>query len=128
MSTDEPTNASTVPPGEAPGLVAPAKAVRLFGMLHGLAEELDGLPLDDRCRKSLVSSHRAALIETASGVSDALVDEMVRLHMAPLDPDATPDQIRVAEAQLLGWITGLIRAGGLVSGTPLDADPAQNKG
>ena len=103
-------------PGQETGLVAPTKAVRLLGMLHGLADELDGLPLDEQCRQSLVADHRAALIEMASTVSDVLVDEMVRLHMAPLAPDATAAQIRVAQSQLLGWVVGVVRTSGVIHG------------
>jgi hypothetical protein len=51
----------------------------------------------------------------ASTVSDALIEEMVQLHMAPLGPDASADEMRVARA-LLGWVTGLLGTGGVVIG------------
>jgi hypothetical protein len=37
-----------------------------------------------------------------------LIDELVDLGFAPLDPDATVAEIRVAQAQLFGWLNGLI--------------------
>jgi rubrerythrin len=90
--------------------LAPAKAVRLLGMLnHGL-DEMHRVTLDDSARRSLIASHRAALIEVASTLSDALIDELIALRFAPLEWDATVDEIRVAQAQLLGWVNGLILA------------------
>jgi hypothetical protein len=40
--------------------------------------------------------HRAALIEVACTVSDALIEELVALRAEPLDQDATADRIKVA--------------------------------
>jgi hypothetical protein len=112
-------------PGEEPGLVAPAKAVRLLSTLKGTLDELHRIPIDETTRLSLIASHQAALTEVASTVSDVLIDELVRLHMAPLEDDATADQIRVAQAQLLGWVIGLIQSGGLVDALPLPTTPPQ---
>jgi hypothetical protein len=106
----------------ADGLVSPVKVLRLSGLLEGLLDELDRAPVDEAARRSLVASYRAVLIEVASTVSEALVDEMERLHIAPLQRDATTEQIRLAEAQLLGWVKGLVASGGIASGGPLSAD------
>lgn len=92
------------------GLVAPDKALRLLCMLWDGLEELHRITVDDAARRGLIAAHRAALVEVASTVSDALIDELVDLRFAPLDPDATVSEIRVAEAQLFGWLNGLILA------------------
>ena len=91
-------------------LVAPAKAIRMLGVLHRTRDELRRADLDDKARHKVVEAHRATLIEVASTVSDALIDEMVALHIEPLAPGATLDQLRVAQAQLLGWVNGLVLA------------------
>lgn len=91
-------------------LVAPAKAIRMLGALRRTLEELEQVNLDDEARRRVVEAHRAALIEAASTVSDALIAEMVALHIEPLAPAATLDQLKVAKAQLLGWLNGLIVA------------------
>jgi len=92
------------------GLVAPAKAVRLLRALGAAVDELDSVDLDDGARHRLIAAHRAALVEVASTVSDALIDELIRLRVAPLDEDASVDELRVAQAQLLGWVNGAVLA------------------
>jgi Protein of unknown function (DUF2587) len=84
--------------------------MRLLGMLSDGFDELHRVTLDDSARRSLIAAHRAALIEVASTVSDVLIDELVALRFTPLGRDATVDEVRVAQAQLLGWINGLILA------------------
>lgn len=106
------------------GLVAPAKAVRLLSTLKDTLDELHRVPMDETTRRSMIASHQAALTEVASTVSDVLIDELVRLHIAPLDDDATAAQIRVAQAQLLGWVVGLIQSGGAVDAPPLPSAPS----
>jgi hypothetical protein len=113
---DQPGRASAVASAPAAategqdGLVAPAKALRLLCMLWDGLEELHRIAPDDPARRALVAAHRAALVEVASTVSDTLINELVELHFAPLDADATVDEIRIAQAQLFGWLNGLILA------------------
>jgi Protein of unknown function (DUF2587) len=102
-------------------LVAPAKAMRLLGALSDGLDELHRVNLDDAARSRVIATHRAALIEVASTVSDALMDEMVALRFEPLDGEATVDEIKVAEAQLVGWANGLILAEANL-GTPTVVD------
>jgi hypothetical protein len=107
------------------GLVAPAKAVRLLSTLKATLDELHRAPIDETTRRSMIATHQAALIEVASTVSDVLIDELVRLHIAPLSDDATAAQIRVAQAQLLGWVVGLIQSGGAVDAPSLQSAPSE---
>lgn len=97
--------------------MSPAKAVRLLEALGAGFDELHRVNLDDAARRRVIAAHRAALIEVASTVSDALIDELVTFGVAPLSQDASVDQIRVAQAQLLGWINGAILAKATL-GTP----------
>jgi hypothetical protein len=64
----------------------------------------------------------------ASTVSDALIDELVRLRVAPLDQEASVDQIKVAQAQLLGWVSGLVLAEANVSPPALVGHPTFEEG
>ena len=99
------------PGGGARGLVDPAKAVRLHGLLReGLAELRRASPLDNAARRRLVARYRDVLSEVASAMSDPLIDELVALGAAPLDADATGDELVVAEAQLSGWLNGVLLA------------------
>jgi hypothetical protein len=58
----------------------------------------------------LIAAHRAALIEVASTLSDPLIEELVELGVHPLDEDAGLDELKVAQAQLLGWVEGAVLA------------------
>ena len=109
-------------PGDELGLVSPAKTLRLLHALQGTLEELHMAPLDEAGCRRLAAAQRALLIEAASTVSPGLFEEMVRLHMAPVGSGASAAQLEVAYAQLLGWLTGLFSAGGLITGTPVKAD------
>jgi hypothetical protein len=77
-------------------------------MLCDGVDELHRITVDGAARRGFIAAHRAALVEVASTVSDPLINELVDLRFAPLEPDATVDEIRVAQAQLLGWLNGLI--------------------
>lgn len=80
----------------------------MLGALRRSLDELERVDLDDAARERVIAAHRTALIEVASTVSDALIDEMVALHIEPLPPGATLDQLVLAKAQLVGWVEGLV--------------------
>ncbi|HET8620642.1 MAG TPA: proteasome activator [Acidimicrobiales bacterium] len=98
---------ATPRPGD---LVSSLKAVRLLGALRAGLDEMNRVDIDRSARRRLIATHRAALIEVASTVSDALIEELVTLGVAPLGQDASLDEIKVAQAQLLGWLNGVILA------------------
>jgi hypothetical protein len=91
-------------------LVSPVKAMRLLEALGAGFDEMKRVDLDDAARRRLIATHRAALIEVASTVSDALIDELVTFGVGPLSQDASVDQLKVAQAQLLGWVNGVVLA------------------
>jgi hypothetical protein len=68
----------------AADLVAPAKAIRLLEALSAVLHELNRVHLDDAARRHVVAAYRPALIEVASTVSDAVIDELVALCVEPL--------------------------------------------
>jgi hypothetical protein len=114
-------------PGVAGGeLIAPAKAMRLLGALSDGLDELHRVNLDEAARGRAIAAHRAALIEVASSVSDPLISELVDLSFQPLDRAATVDEIKVAQAQLVGWVNGLILAEGNL-GPPLLIDASEHR-
>lgn len=84
--------------------------MRLLGALGAGFDEMNRVDLDDTARRRLIAAHRAALIEVASTVTDALIDELVTLRVEPLNQDASLDQLKVAQAQLLGWVDGVVLA------------------
>jgi hypothetical protein len=92
------------------GVVAPEKALRLASALRATVDELHRVDLDDTDRSRLAESYQAALVEVASTVADSLIDELGRLGAGPLPDDAAAEELRIAHAQLLGWVTGAINS------------------
>jgi hypothetical protein len=101
----------TLPAGEGddPELVAqPAKVMRIGTMIKQLLEEVKAAPLDDAGRDRLTEIYRASLVELEDGLAPELVAELERLSF-PIEEGATPSdaELRIAQAQLVGWLEGL---------------------
>lgn len=86
----------------------PAKVMRLGTMLKQLLDEVREAPLDDAARTRLAAIHERSLAELEEGLSPALVAELHRITL-PFSDDAVPTdaELRVAQAQLVGWLEGL---------------------
>jgi len=100
--------------GDVEVLVAPGKAMRLADMIDTMVHEVHAAPIDDAARVRLLSLYRAILVEVGSTLSDALLEELARLQTVTTDPSCSIDEVRVAMAQLEGWLHGLIE--GMVTG------------
>jgi hypothetical protein len=85
----------------------PAKVMRIGSMIRQLLEEVKSAPLDEKSRARLKEIHQNSIKELEDGLAPELVDELERLSL-PLE-DATPSEaeLRVAQAQLVGWLEGL---------------------
>ena len=94
--------------------MAPAKALRLLWAIGAGVDERKRVDLDEAARRRLIAAHRTVLVEVASTLSDPLIDELVALGVHPLDEDASLDELKVAQAQLLGWVNGAVLAEGTV--------------
>jgi len=86
----------------------PAKVMRIGSMIRQLLEEVKSAPLDDASRNRLKEIHRASIKELESGLAPELVEELERLSL-PFTEDGTPSdaELRIAQAQLVGWLEGL---------------------
>src|SRR3954469_2724459 len=86
----------------------PAKGMRIGSMIRQLLEEVKSAPLDDASRNRLKEIHRSSIKELESGLAPELVEELERLSL-PFTEDATPSdaELRIAQAQLVGWLEGL---------------------
>ncbi|MET4224767.1 bacterial proteasome activator family protein [Oerskovia enterophila] len=100
-STDEDRNPSAV-------IEEPAKVMRIGGMIKRLLEEVRDAPLDEAARSRLAEIHERSLKELEEGLSPDLVAELHRISL-PFTDDAVPSdaELRVAQAQLVGWLEGL---------------------
>jgi hypothetical protein len=113
MTTDPSRQATEVPPEEgAPSnpeaLEHPAKVMRIGAMVRNLLEEVRQSPLDEPSRERLRDIYETSVKELGEVLSPELRSELGRLSL-PFDEDSTPSQseLRVAHAQLVGWLEGL---------------------
>jgi hypothetical protein len=86
----------------------PAKVMRIGTMIKQLLEEVRAAPLDDASRNRLRDIHRTSIRELEDGLAPELRDELERLTL-PFTEDAVPSdaELRIAQAQLVGWLEGL---------------------
>ncbi|MCP3799711.1 bacterial proteasome activator family protein [Allokutzneria sp. A3M-2-11 16] len=86
----------------------PAKVMRIGTMIKQLLEEVRAAPLDDASRSRLREIHRSSIKELEQGLAPELREELERLTL-PFDEDSTPSdaELRIAQAQLVGWLEGL---------------------
>ena len=82
--------------------------MRVGSMIKQLLEEVRSAPLDEAARARLREIHQRSIRELESGLAPELVAELERLSLpfgeASLPSDA---EIRIAQAQLVGWLEGL---------------------
>jgi hypothetical protein len=86
----------------------PAKVMRIGTMIKQLLEEVRAAPLDDASRNRLRDIHRTSIRELEDGLAPELRDELERLTL-PFSEDSVPSdaELRIAQAQLVGWLEGL---------------------
>ncbi|MFF5857432.1 bacterial proteasome activator family protein [Streptomyces sp. NPDC012751] len=86
----------------------PAKVMRIGSMIKQLLEEVRAAPLDEASRVRLKEIHASSVKELEDGLAPELVEELERLSL-PFTDDATPSdaELRIAQAQLVGWLEGL---------------------
>ncbi|UBU13621.1 bacterial proteasome activator family protein [Nonomuraea gerenzanensis] len=88
----------------------PAKVMRIGSMIRQLLEEVRAAPLDEASRKRLKEIHESSIKELEDGLAPELVDELERLSLPFTDDNGTPPseaELRIAHAQLVGWLEGL---------------------
>ncbi len=86
----------------------PAKVMRVGSMIKLLLEEVRSSPLDEAARVRLRDIHTRSIKELESGLAPELIEELDRLSL-PFSGEATPTdaELRIAQAQLVGWLEGL---------------------
>ena len=86
----------------------PAKVMRIGSMIRQLLDEVRAAPLDEKSRARLAEIHRSSIKELEDGLAPELVEELERLSL-PFAEGDTPSEaeLRIAQAQLVGWLEGL---------------------
>jgi len=89
-------------------VTAPAKVMRIGSMVKQLLEEVKGTELDQASRERLAEIYERSIVELSDALSPDLQDELHMLTLPFKDGEApTASEIRVAQAQLVGWLEGL---------------------
>ena len=86
----------------------PAKVMRIGTMIKQLLEEVRAAPLDEASRSRLREIHATSIRELEDGLAPELREELERLAL-PFSEDKVPSdaELRIAQAQLVGWLEGL---------------------
>ena len=86
----------------------PAKVMRIGSMIKQLLEEVRGSALDEASRVRLKEIHERSIKELEEGLAPELIEELERISL-PFAEGSVPSEseLRVAQAQLVGWLEGL---------------------
>ncbi|HEY0485873.1 MAG TPA: proteasome activator [Mycobacteriales bacterium] len=108
METADVVEADTDDDGGPQALVEePAKVMRIGSMVKQLLEEVRAAPMDEAGRARLREIHHRSISELEQGLAPELRDELERITL-PFDEGVPSEaEIRIAQAQLVGWLEGL---------------------
>ncbi len=85
----------------------PAKVMRIGSMIRQLLDEVKAAPLDEASRARLAGIYDSSIDELKSGLAPELVEELERLSSPFAAATPTEPELRIAQAQLVGWLEGL---------------------
>jgi hypothetical protein len=92
---------------ESPDVTQPTKLIRIASMTRAMLDEVRQAPLDEGGRKRLAIVHAKSVEELREVLSPELQEEFNEI-MIPLNTENTSEsELRVAQAQLIGWLEGL---------------------
>lgn len=89
-------------------ITEPGKVMRIGSMVKQLLEEVRAADLDEASRERLAEVYERSIVELSEALSPDLQEELRTLSL-PFDEDGIPSEaeLRVAKAQLVGWLEGL---------------------
>lgn len=119
MSQNEPDDAPVTPQvvdaddaatndeAEGPFVTEPSKLIRIASMTRAMLEEVRASGLDDQGRQRLIVIYHNSIDELRDVLSDDLKEELDAIFL-PLEREIpTESELRIAQAQLVGWLEGL---------------------
>ena len=89
-------------------ITEPAKVMRIGSMVKQLLDEVRDMELDEPSRERLAEIYERSVVELSEALSPDLQEEL-RMLALPFDEDTVPTEpeLRIAKAQLVGWLEGL---------------------
>lgn len=119
MSSNEPVDAPVTPQvvdaddaaanddADGPFVTEPSKLIRIASMTRAMLEEVRASGLDDQGRRRLIVIYHNSIDELRDVLSDDLKEELDAIFL-PLEREIpTESELRIAQAQLVGWLEGL---------------------
>jgi hypothetical protein len=85
----------------------PAKVMRIGSMIRQLLDEVKSAPLDEASRARLAGIYASSIKELEAGLAPELVEELERLSLPFTSDTPSEAELRIAQAQLVGWLEGL---------------------
>jgi hypothetical protein len=85
----------------------PAKVLRIGSMVKTLLDEVRQAPLDEKSRVRLREIYEQSINDLSEGLSPDLVAELNRMTLPFDDHAPSESELRIAQAQLVGWLEGL---------------------
>ena len=109
MSTEEPhEKPADAPVEQLETVTGPAKVMRIGSMVKQLLEEVRSSPLDEASRERVAEIYERSIVELTEALSPDLQHELHNLALPFKEGEIPSDgELRVAKAQLVGWLEGL---------------------
>lgn len=85
------------------------KLIRLDEMLSSVLAEVRELHLDPKAATALSAAQERALQEIIAALPAELAAELGRIRQHEPAGQTTPDELRVQQAQLVGWLEGMLQ-------------------
>ncbi len=104
---EEATDDAAAPDLPGNSVSHPTKIIRIASMTRAMLEEVRQAPLDPAGRRRLLDVHERTLAELADILSDDLRQEFNDIFLPLTSDTPTESELRVAQAQLVGWLEGL---------------------
>lgn len=85
----------------------PTKIIRIASMTRAMLDEVRKAPLDPAGRRRLLEIHERTISELSEILSDDLRKEFSEIFLPLTSDTPTESELRIAQAQLVGWLEGL---------------------
>ena len=91
----------------AASYVQAPKLMRIASMTRAMLDEVRQSPLDEPGRRRLVEVHERSIEELQEVLSEDLREELADIFLPLSSDSASESELRIAQAQLVGWLEGL---------------------
>ena len=98
---------STAEGGEESFVTHPTKLIRIASMTRAMLDEVRQAPIDDAGRRRLLDVHQRTLVELEDVLSADLREEFNDIFVPITSETPSESELRIAQAQLIGWLEGL---------------------